>query len=213
MMDPRTRNLAIGGGVAVGLGLLLFTRKASAGQLPAPGPGPDGRYPAGLEANLPILRAAAARYGVPLPVVLAVAHYETAGSFDPYSEHPSDGPPIWRRYKRDNPHVAGGKRFNQHAAREEPNAWGSKGLMQTILATALAMGLPWDAPWRAVFDPAVSADLGVKRLAQLHRRHGNWQDALAAYNSGRPMASAPEATRTRYVPNVSRLSVGYEGTR
>ena len=211
MMEPRARNLALAGAGAVGLGLLLFTRKASAGQLPAPGPGPAGRYPAGLQANLPLLRAAAARHGVPLPVMLGVAHYETGGRFDPYAEHPSDGPKIWRRYKRDNPHVAGGKRFSQHAAREEPNAWGSKGLMQTILATALLEGLPWDAPWRTLFNPAVSADLGAKRLALLYRRHRNWQDALAAYNSGRPMASAPEATRTRYVPNVSRLSVGYEG--
>jgi len=205
MTDEQKRAAAIGAAIGIpavlGLAAALWPRKAQARAWPAP----DG-HPAGLDANLKHLQAAAQRYNVPLPLLVAVAHYETGGRFDPMAAHPTDSRAVWERYKRNNPHLARGRYFNEHRDREDPNAWGSKGLMQLILATALIEGLPFEAHYRELFNPGTSAALGAARLRRLLDRYsGNLRDVLAAYNSGRPFATAPTVTRDRYVPGVTAL--------
>ncbi|HNQ49499.1 MAG TPA: lytic transglycosylase domain-containing protein [Hydrogenophilus thermoluteolus] len=75
--------------------------------------------------------------------------------------------------------------FNRKAIREEPQiADRSRGLMQMLERTA--RGLGFRGRLDDLYDPTVSLDLGAQLLAELFERYGNWTDALAAYNGGRP---------------------------
>ena len=212
MTEQERRNIGLAAAVAVpaiGLAALLWPRKAAASPSPAPA-APE----AGLAANLPAIVAAADRWGIPRNLLVGLIHYETAGTFDPRSEHPTDSRAIWSRYRRDNPHLVGGRRFAQHGEAGNPEAWGSKGLGQLILATALVEGYPFTAPYTGLFDAATSVFLAAKRLRRLLDRHGgDLRDALAAYNSGLPLGRAPAVTRDRYVPGVMRLADRYRTDR
>ena len=59
------------------------------------------------------------------------------------------------------------------------SAAGAQGLMQFMPATARAMDVD---PW----NPASAIDGAARYLANSYRIHGNWPDAIAAYNAGDP---------------------------
>ena len=56
-------------------------------------------------------------------------------------------------------------------------------------------------------DPQFSTDYAAQFLSRLYKQHGNWPDALAAYNSGKPLAQAPASTQ-QYVRNILGGSAG-----
>ena len=56
---------------------------------------------------------------------------------------------------------------------------GAQGLMQFMPATANSMDVD---PW----NPTSAIDGAARYLANSHRIHGNWPDAIAAYNAGDP---------------------------
>ena len=64
---------------------------------------------------------------------------------------------------------------------------GALGLMQIMPATgemlAREAGIPWTGP-DLLFQPELNLRFGVRYLAFLRDRYGNWNEALAAYNWG-----------------------------
>lgn len=96
--------------------------------------------------------------------------------------------------------------FNPAAIREEPRIHDrSRGLMQVLEGTARGLGYTGDP--KLIHDPAVGIMLGAMLLAQLKAKYGNWRDALAAYNGGKPRktpdgALVPELAA--YVAKVER---------
>lgn len=115
--------------------------------------------------------------------------------------------------------------WNKDAYREEPNyRWvgdypnrdvatgdASYGFVQILYSVARAeAGYNDDNP-KGLFDPDINLHLGAVYLKKLlDRSGGNYEDALSRYNSGRPLASAPEHTRTVYVPEILRDAPGYQ---
>ena len=109
------------------------------------------------------IAAAAARYGVPANIALAVARAESG--------------------------------YNQAAV----SGAGAVGVMQLMPATAAGLGVnPWDED--------SNIDGGVRLLAQLYSRYGDWNYTLAAYNAGPTRANlgpdAWPAETQAYVPQV-----------
>lgn len=91
--------------------------------------------------------AAAARWGVPVELALAVARAESG-----YRQYAADGSVL-------------------------RSSAGALGIMQLMPATAAELGV--DAT-----DPAQNIDGGVRYLAELYRRFGDWNLVPAAYNAG-----------------------------
>lgn len=60
----------------------------------------------------------------------------------------------------------------------------SRGLMQMLYSTARSLG--YKGPPRGLYNPDISIKYGTKFLRMLYNRYGNWLDAIAAYNAGRP---------------------------
>lgn len=81
----------------------------------------------------------------------------------------------------------------------------SYGLMQVLGATARGMGYT-GTPEHFRRE---SLAYGVRYVAGRIRQHGNIDDALCAYNSGRPCAEAPAVTRLVYRPGILALRDRY----
>jgi len=60
----------------------------------------------------------------------------------------------------------------------------SRGLMQMLYSTAKSLG--YKGPPEGLYNPDTSIYYGAKYLRKLYDRYGNWLDAIAAYNAGRP---------------------------
>ena len=58
---------------------------------------------------------------------------------------------------------------------------GALGLMQVKPTTSLA---EFDPPGSELYDPYVNITVGVKYLARLHERFGDWNTTLTAYSHG-----------------------------
>ena len=58
---------------------------------------------------------------------------------------------------------------------------GALGLMQVKPTTSLA---EFDTPGSELYDPYVNITVGVKYLARLHERFGDWNTTLTAYSHG-----------------------------
>jgi soluble lytic murein transglycosylase-like protein len=89
---------------------------------------------------------------------------------------------------------------------------GALGLMQLMPGTARMMGVP------NAFVPEHNIDGGTRYLAQLIRRHGRVDHALAAYNAGdvpvqRYNGIPPYAETRNYVRRVLQLKKQYTATR
>lgn len=75
--------------------------------------------------------------------------------------------------------------FRPGVYRDEPQISDrSRGLMQLLLRTARGLGFTGEPD--LLYDPELNIMLGTALLAQLLKRFGTWEDALAAYNGGRP---------------------------
>lgn len=85
---------------------------------------------------------------------------------------------------------------------------GAVGLWQFLAETARAYGLVVDRWVDERLDPQRSTEASAKLLADLHRRFGNWELALAAYNMGH--AGLSRSIR-KYNTNDYWLLCRYEG--
>jgi soluble lytic murein transglycosylase-like protein len=93
----------------------------------------------------------------------------------------------------------------------EANLWTAKteealqkfsyGLMQIMLAVARERG--FEGHPSLLLVPRTNVAIGVKYLTELYSRHGNWRDAVSAYNAGRPAKLGGGAYRNQaYVDSV-----------
>lgn len=64
----------------------------------------------------------------------------------------------------------------------------SWGLCQIMGSVARELGHVGDIPM--ILDPDINIQLCCKKLRELHKRHGTWKKALAAYNAGNPDSKA-----------------------
>lgn len=77
----------------------------------------------------------------------------------------------------------------------------SYGLVQIMYSNAKAMGYSGEP--NGLFDPDLNLHFGAIFFKGLLTRYGNYPDALSAYNSGRPLAKAPDSTANDYVPKTT----------
>ncbi|MBK9014487.1 MAG: lytic transglycosylase domain-containing protein [Saprospiraceae bacterium] len=90
---------------------------------------------------------------------------------------------------------------------------GAAGLWQLVPATGRALGLVVDGKLDERKDPNRSTEAAVKYLKRLHKRFGNWELALVAYNCGpgrlnRAMQQAGSqdyASVKQYLPKETQL--------
>ncbi len=90
---------------------------------------------------------------------------------------------------------------------------GADGLWQLVPATGRALGLVVDGKLDERKDPNRSTEAAVKYLKRLHKRFGNWELALVAYNCGpgrlnRAMQQAGSqdyASVKQYLPKETQL--------
>ncbi len=180
--------------------LVLRSRRAGASSgapgggspsAPSPSPGESAAQAARRAKLMPAFRAAAAKHGVPLPWLLAIARKETG--FANVRSAPG---------QRDD--VLGG-------------AWGP---MQVTSETARVLGFAPRATLEArgkalLADPAAAIELGAKYLARLGGEFGADLERVAAgYNAGPGRVRSgqiPSATAQRYVPAVVAFARGYAG--
>ena len=84
---------------------------------------------------------------------------------------------------------------------------GAWGLFQMTFKTAQGLGYLGEPSGLLV--PPVNIDLAAMLLARLTIPYKTLRDVAAAYNSGKPFASAPESTRLKYVPRIIALTEQY----
>jgi hypothetical protein len=107
--------------------------------------------------------------------------------------------------------IAAESSFDPRAFRNEPQIQdASRGLMQTLYATARDMGYT-GAP-EGLFDPATSIEYGTRYLKrQLLRYSGDTARAVAAYNSGTAYVRNGAFMNQPYVDRVMRFYAGFRG--
>lgn len=76
-------------------------------------------------------------------------------------------------------------------------ASGEIGLMQILPSTGTNLGYTTQQLW----DPSTNIEAGTRLIAQLQNKYDNVSDILSAYNSGKPLVSAPSMTHS-YVDSV-----------
>lgn len=135
----------------------------------------------------------AAQAGVPGNLLFAVIHTESGWNPRAYRYEPG----FFNRYIRPNADLRrlwGGNPRRISA---------SYGLGQLMYTTALDLGFPRSRPPEDLYDPTLNLDLTIRLLDRLLKKHrGDVKDVIAAYNSGRPYAKAPDFTRNVHVPKV-----------
>lgn len=178
--------------------LVLRSKRGQASSTTGGGSAPKGAtsgesaaQAARREKLMPAFRAAAAKHGVPLPWLLAIARKETG--FANVRSAPG---------QRDD--VLGG-------------AWGP---MQVTSETARVLGFEPRATLEArgqamLADPATAIELGAKYVARLVREFGSDLSRVAAgYNAGPGRVrrgQIPSSTAQRYVPAVVEFARAYTG--
>ncbi len=177
-------SIGIGAGAAGALAVLWWlSARSSSSEAPSAPIVPESSAQATRRARwMPIFRAAAARYGVPLAWLLAIARKETGFA---------------------NLRSAPGARDD-----ELGGAWGP---MQVTSETARTLGFHPSASLetrgRAILaDPARGIELGARYVAELAAELGADLAAIAAaYNAGPGRVRSghiPATTRSGYVPKV-----------
>jgi len=137
------------------------------------------------------LTGAAQEFGVPAPLVAAVALVESGGDANAV------------RYEPGFPLVGN---WNS-AARMGWTATDlrtSYGLMQVVGAVAFRDLHAHDPP-SAIIKPGYNLRLGARLLSELFADYGSWGDALAAYNGGNAAVVALEAGRPFNAEYISRV--------
>jgi hypothetical protein len=139
--------------------------------LPPPPPGGTGRQDPFVNPSTPTQGAAPARVGTPNLSALSMPRFrnrvvDTLAT----SEAAKNGIPevIFRRL------------INQESGGDPSvtSPVGAMGAVQLMPGTAAALGV------RDAYDPAQAIPAAARHLASLYKKHGNWVDALAAYNAG-----------------------------
>jgi len=138
-----------------------------------------------------VLTSAAREFGVPSPLVAAVALVESGGNVDAARYEP--GFPLSGNWNAATRMGWDGDRLRT-----------SYGLMQIMGAVAFR-DLHAHDPSSAIIQPSYNLRLGSKLLSELFRRYGNWGEALAAYNGGGAAAAALAAGRPFNAEYVSRV--------
>ena len=144
-----------------------------------------------LRLHVFVLTSAAQEFGVPSPLVAAVALVESGGNANAARYEP--GFPLTGNWN-----AATRMGWDAHTLRS------SLGLMQVMGAVAFQDLHAHDPP-SAIARPDYSLRLGSKLLAELFNRYGNWGEALAAYNGGGAAAAALAAGRPFNAEYVSRV--------
>lgn len=94
--------------------------------------------------------------------------------------------------------------FRPGVYRDEPQISDrSRGLMQLLLRTARGLGFTGEPDH--LYDPELNIMLGTALLAQLKTRFGTWEDALAAYNGGRPRRNTAGLLEPRLQAYVDKV--------
>lgn len=141
--------------------------------------------------------AEATRAGIPAELLRAIVKVES--SWNPGAVRFE--PDYWRREEERGTW----RRLGLPWAGNPRRVASSYGLGQLMYLTALEAGFPRTLPPEKLLSPDINLRLTARHLARLWRRHGGrLEDVAAAYNSGRPMATAPAVTRNRYVPRILR---------
>jgi soluble lytic murein transglycosylase-like protein len=135
-----------------------------------------------------------------------VKHYADTYGVDPYlmaglvAQESSFDPNAFRR--------EAGYRWGTNPDFPDPDGAGplvggdaSYGLTQILYSNAKDLGYGGEPD--GLFDPDMNLHFGTIFFKRLLTYYGNEKDAIAAYNSGRPLTSAPESTTTVYVPHVT----------
>lgn len=136
-----------------------------------------------------LIRAAAAKYGVPVPIVKGVMAHESG--FNPLAmklEAPRPSlPPT-------GDHPKGGDE--------------SRGLLQLLARTARA--LDYTGPLDGLYQPALNIELGTRLLANtLRQARGNIAAALSAYNGGFSKVRPYDGKRTTNDPASPYINQDY----
>lgn len=77
----------------------------------------------------------------------------------------------------------------------------SWGLMQVMGAVAREYGFTGSFP--KLCEPTVGLQFGMLHLRKYRTRHGNWPDAIASYNAGRPLKRDEKYMNQGYVDKVT----------
>lgn len=181
---PAERNLTleVARGTLVSLEALGRAIDAKAERRPAglARSGNSGAVSVGAECDSPIRQAAAA-FGVPEMLALAIGQVESGG-------HP------WAVNA-----ALTGRRFNSPAEAKAYVAEERRQGVGTIDVGCLQVSLYWHPgafeTLDEAFDPARNAAEGLKRLAALRRSTGSWTDAVARYHGGPPEEQAEYVCR------------------
>ncbi len=102
--------------------------------------------------------------------------------------------------------------WDPNSFRAEPRVqWGnagdaSYGLFQLLQSTASGLGFKGEN--LDLYEVETNCKYGAMLIRRLLDRFGNLKDALSAYNSGKPLASAPASTVTNYVPSIVAMGNG-----
>jgi hypothetical protein len=145
------------------------------------------------------LEAAAQRYGLPLPLLVALAKVESAGDIYAWRAEPayrylvdvSTGKPFHRLTAIENASEAAPRDFAHfpHSSRDT-EWWGQQcswGPLQVMGAVAREYG--FRGPFPQLCTASFGAQYGAQHLHNLRRRflalHG-WEGVAAAYNAGSP---------------------------
>lgn len=124
--------------------------------------------------TLPIVRAAALKYDIPVPVILAVLDVESWGN--QYATSYQRYPKTIKINGKKVPHPKAGQLILDAAGNKLPLA---RGYMQLIESTAALYKVPWD------YNPETNIDAGVNLLSDLYRDFsGDWYAVFTAYNAG-----------------------------
>jgi hypothetical protein len=95
-------------------------------------------------------------------------------------------------------------KMNQELKKYNANIFraASIGLCQLMYNTALSIDPTISKDPKKLFDPDYNLYLGAKYLRQKYDQYGNWQDALAAYNTGKPYRATQKGKS--YVQAISK---------
>lgn len=155
--------------------------------------------------QLAAVEAASVDTGVPAEVLLAVMRHES--SFR-QSNTTHDGTPVlfrreaksWEKWRGKAAPGGDGTWGDYYTG----DRWGSYGPMQLMPFWFVGVpgGIRLGEPLSLGNAPAMNVLLSARGLKRLWDKYGNWQDALAAYNSGRAYEDAPERTCTSYVAAI-----------
>ena len=135
-----------------------------------------------------LLATAVVPFSLPLGLVKAICCVES--SFNEYAFRYEPG---YKWLVGDQTVLSGTERTGQMCS------WG---LMQIMGGVARQYGYAGDFP--KLCDPQVNLNYGMTHLRNFYRKYGNWPDAIASYNAGRPVKQGDTYLNQTYVDNVTK---------